>query len=67
MTREDVVQAALTVARWCKNQCAFEGLCDCPFADIELGPACVLMHRNEPKDWELEKFLRTRGMKHETE
>ena len=62
MTREEVVQAALTVERWCKEHIDCYKLCDCPFALDE--DACFLSHSQYvPTDWELEEFLRTRGLK----
>lgn len=64
MTREDVVQAALTVERWCAEH--HDGLtgatCDCPFA---LYDSCVLFSDDVPITWELEEFLRSRGLKHD--
>ena len=70
MTREDVVQAALTVERWCK---AHEGgkyeACDCPFLyeTDDMALLCKLTHKRpkKPMRWNLEEFLRTRGMKHD--
>lgn len=64
MTREEVVQAALTVERWCEEHCnGF--IClekgDCPFAN----EACYLNNDVEPGYWRLETFLRTRGLKHD--
>ena len=64
VNREDVVQAALTVARWCEEHCTNScEPCDCPFA---FGAACVAS-LNYPKYWGLEEFLRNRGMRHENE
>jgi hypothetical protein len=66
MTREDVVQAALTVERWCAEH---EGGkyedCDCPFAYItdDMAQLCML-GRRKPKTWRLAEHLRTRGLKH---
>jgi len=60
MTREEVVQAALTVERWCivqSESISPKGFCDCPF-DSD-GFCRVGM----PKIWALEKFLRERGLK----
>ena len=31
MNREDVVQAALTLERWCKEHYVSGKVCDCPF------------------------------------
>jgi len=64
--REDVVQAALIVERWCWEH-RKDGLeeCDCPFA---LGMACSLQYfETFPNCWKLEEKLRTRGLKHETQ
>lgn len=65
MTREEVVQAALTVERWCREKRTFVEKCDCPFGydafeDCQL---CFLFDRFEPGNWGLEEFLRTRGMR----
>jgi len=59
MTREEVVQAALTVERWC-GMCRGVNRGACPFAN---GNCCVLDGK-KPEEWNLEEFLRTRGMKH---
>ena len=64
INREDVVQAALVVERWCAEHCndSIEP-CDCPFA---LRSACSLQDFDTfPKYWGLEPFLRTRGLKHD--
>jgi len=62
INREDVVQAALTVERYCKEH--YNGgiePCDCPFS---FGAACVLQYYDTfPKYLELEKHLRTRGLR----
>ena len=59
INREDVVQAALIVERWCAehNDDGFD--CDCPFADT------CWVTGDIPADWNLEEFLRTRGLKHD--
>ena len=59
MNREDVVQAALTVERWCKEHCKMGVPCDCPLAD---GAACEV-HATYimPFEWNLEAHLRTKG------
>ena len=59
MTREDVVQAALTVERWCKGA---KDCSDCPFYD---GGWCFLVKSVTPLSWHLEEFLRARGLKHD--
>jgi hypothetical protein len=61
MTREDVVQAALTVERWCKahgTDCR-----DCPFFDKYKAPCAI--DGGLPESWGLEDFLKNRGMKHD--
>lgn len=62
MTREEVVQAALTVERWCKkNRESGLSSCDCPFA---FGMACSLQYFHAfPDEWKLEERLRARGLK----
>lgn len=65
MNREDVVQAALTVERWCRENYNND-VCDCPFADNKM---CFFFNPDMPDfpvRWNLEAFLRTRGIKHET-
>lgn len=66
MTREDVVQAALTVERWCAEH--FEIMsCDCPFYIVETNDCRLNRNRAKcyasPHKWELEEHLRTRGLK----
>jgi len=63
--REDVVQAALIVERWCKDNQDEYGACKCPFAMVSgngIG-VCKIGH-DIPSAWWLETFLRTRGLKH---
>ena len=55
-TREDVVQAALTVERWCAKH---KGCGDCPLLDDE--DNCIVS-MEAPDYWHLEEKLRTRGM-----
>lgn len=65
INREDVVQAALTVIRWCKEhrrQFGDDSDCDCPFGTISL---CFLRNTLPPELWRLEEYLRTRGLKHD--
>ena len=67
MNREDVVQAALTVERWCKAQM---DCLNCPFykQTSKWHGYCVI---NCPDgrdiqaayEWNLEEHLRTRGLK----
>ena len=68
MTREEVVQAALTVERWCKEHYNDDGACDCPFAGErfrELGFPWHYCSLDVPQDYNIEEFLRTRGLKHD--
>ena len=65
MNREDVVQAALTVERWCAEHYDGEKPCDCPFFDEDDYSGCKLGSTPTPSWWFLEKFLRTRGLKHD--
>ena len=60
MTREDVVQAALTVERWCaETDCE-----NCMFwrYDTNIGHTCCF--RAAPMNMGLAEHLRTRGLKH---
>ena len=64
MTREEVVQAALKVERWCaEHMDEFNHCVKCPFCKItgEATGKCALFYI--PSEWELETFLRTRGLK----
>lgn len=64
MTREEVVQAALKVERWCDEKQDENGNCDCPFAmDAGNGFGICKVGRDYPSDWSLETFLRNRGLK----
>ena len=61
MTREEVVQAALIVERWCMEHCNDRAEpCDCPFSQRA---ACFMDFDAIPKYWGLDDFLRTRGLK----
>ena len=61
INREDVVQAALVVERWCAEHCTNNNEpCDCPFAQRA---SCFLDFDAIPKYWGLEVFLRKRGLK----
>lgn len=64
INREDVVQAALIVERWCAEHIEREKVCDCPFGYINaLGfHSCALYAPQFPMEMELEEFLRTRGL-----
>ena len=66
MTREDVVQAALTLERWCRfnTKLSSRRKCDCPLYDDD-NEGCVLSYELEPWYWGLEDFLKNRGMKHD--
>jgi len=66
--REDVVQAALMVQRYCEEHFKEDCPCDCPFGYMNTlcRNACALYSLFIPQDWNLEEFLRTRGLKHET-
>ena len=61
VNREDVVQAALTVERWCLEHKDFGNGCDCPFSDC-VG-WCCLVEDTAPFYWRLEEYLRERGIK----
>jgi len=58
MTREEVVQAALTVERWCKYHEMAGGDCDCPFVveNAYISKLCVLGVGN-PRIWCLERHF----------
>ena len=65
MTREEVVQSALKVERWCREHRRVGNVCDCPFSD---GKPCWFFIGDMPEfpcRWGLEEFLRTRGLKHD--
>jgi len=49
INREDVVQAALTVERWCAKHYDEEEGCDCPFFANELDECFVI--EAVPKYW----------------
>ena len=67
INREDVVQAALTVERWCKEN--FEknknGKCDCPFCQPPYDEDLCRFWPCKPRVWDMEAFLRERGLKHD--
>lgn len=64
MTREEVVQAALTVERWCEERQDEFGNCDCPFKmDCGNGLGLCKIGHDCPSCWSLETFLRKRGLK----
>jgi len=67
VTREDVVQAALIVERWCAEQFP-KGNCRerCPLGSGEPWSICMLFYDDPPPmKWRLEERLRTRGLKHD--
>lgn len=62
--REDVVQAALIVERWCAEHYSNDE-CDCPFSDQKM---CWFFNPDMPEfpcRWGLEYYLRNRGLKHD--
>ena len=65
INREDVVQAALIVERWCKssNPSVWPSkACEvCPFFLVDNGGELDCMV-GFPMDWELEEKLRNRGL-----
>lgn len=63
MTREEVVQAALTVERWCAEQRRRKENCDCPFNDLG---ACKFFPCY-PDTWDFERYLRNRGKRYEVD
>ena len=58
VNREEVVQAALTVERWCAEH---KGCGDCPLLNDEDN---CMVSMEAPDYWNLEEQLRTRGLKH---
>ncbi len=64
ITREDIVQSALNIERWCKTHAKANG-CDCPLEGKVL--ICMLANGHFPYKWELEEQLRRRGLKKEAE
>ena len=67
INREDVVQAALTVERWCKERrnkhLGIGEYCDCPFNDLG---ACKFFPCY-PDTWDFERYLRNRGKRYEVD
>lgn len=65
LNREEVVQSALNVQRWCEEHIKQEDVCDCPFGYRNAFGfhSCALYAPQYPMEMELEEFLRTRGMK----
>lgn len=66
MTREEVVQAALKVERWCAEHRKIKGVCDCPFYRHDR-VECVMGSLSKPSGWGLELHLRNRGLSKKTE
>lgn len=64
INREDVVQAALTVERWCKEHIRYDKPCDCPFYTKDNIDLCMIELTGSAAYWELDKHLRARGLKH---
>lgn len=63
-TREDVVQAALLVERWCAEHWKDNHDCDCPFNNLNgIGFGHCAVWHGTPHIWRLEEYLRTRGLK----
>ena len=60
INREDVVQAALTVERWCKSHAKEKGKCECPFNAEWF---CWIGDGSAPCGWDLEYHLSKRGLK----
>jgi len=58
INREDMVQAALIVERYCLTH--NNGKCDCPLKSLHEG--CMVVSHGSPSFWELEKYLRKRGL-----
>ena len=63
VNREDVVQSALNVQRWCNIHSDYP-ICDCPFFNKDNDIKCFIAPML-PKTWNLEEKLRTRGIKHD--
>jgi len=63
--REDVVQAALIVERWCREHWEEDTVCDCPFLCDDKKIYCSLATGFIPCVGNLEKHLRNRGLKHD--
>ena len=59
INREDVVQAALIVERWCAEH---KGCGDCPLLNDE--DNCMVA-MEAPDYWNHEEHLRTRGLKND--
>lgn len=60
INREDVVQAALIVERWCWEHKKDGEPCNCP---LYLVNTCWIKTEHCPKDWILEIMLRSRGLR----
>jgi hypothetical protein len=59
INREDVVQAALIVERWCMKHAKTNG-CDCPLKGKTL--ICTITNGDLPYTWKLAERLRARGL-----
>jgi len=63
INREDVVQAALVVERYCKEHFRSQSDCyDCPFVSSERPGYCALCKEGFPFCKNLERFLLKRGL-----
>ena len=56
INKEDVVQSALLLERWCKSNCGLMGCTNCPFYHNE---SCFI---DMPHVWNLETKLKNRGL-----
>ncbi len=61
--REDVVQSALNIQKWCSIHSDYP-VCDCPFFTKDKDIKCFISLML-PKTWNLEEKLRTRGIEHD--
>ena len=61
INREDVVQAALIVERYCKEHDGKFEKCECPFA---VGQYYCMLKKGfaNPNEWKLAERLRNRGL-----
>ena len=65
INREEVVQSALNVQRWCFNHYDDENPCDCPFFNEDNYNECKFGSTPTQSSLILEEFLRTRGLKYD--
>jgi hypothetical protein len=67
INREDVIQAALMIERWCAEEFS-KGDCrmNCPLGSGNPCSLCLLFYDDRPpKEWNLAERLRKRGLKHD--